>query len=106
MNRIDRSIDNLLGIIDELQQETAHYGHRTKGGMILDTNRVCDVIRTKEDLIDYISNFDNDYIVFITPGHAPVYIDREVIDKLTETGELAKEIDDIWKDGTIAAALP
>lgn len=103
MNRIDRTIDNLLRIIDELQQETAHYNQPIKGGIDL---RSCDVIRSKSDLIDHISEYDIDYVIFITPGQLVQQISREDIDELTESGDLINMIDETWEKETIAIAVP
>jgi hypothetical protein len=56
--------------------------------------------------VDYINEYDNDYIIFITPGKLVTSIDREDIDKLTESGLLSKELDSVWETDTIAVAVP
>lgn len=103
MNRIDRTIDNLLRIINELQQETAQYNQSIKGGIDL---RSCDVIRSKSDLVDHVQEYDIDYIIFITPGQLVMQIDREEIDKLTESKELEDYIFGNWQEETIAIVVP
>lgn len=99
MKRFERTIDNLLKIIDELKRENA----QLRGGRKL---RTCDVIESKEDLLDYINTYDNDYIIFITPGQFTMQMDREDIDRLTESGFLKKEINKVWEPGTKAIAVP
>ena len=103
MKRFERTIDNLLKIIDELLRDNAQLAYQLKGGHKV---KSCDVICSKSDLLDYINEYDNDYIILITPGRLIMSIDREEIDKLTESGQLSKEIDAIWETETIAVAVP
>lgn len=68
--------------------------------------RTCDVLRTESDLLDHLDQYDIDYIVFITPGQLVACMDREEIDRLSETGELVATIARNWDEETIAIPVP
>lgn len=68
--------------------------------------RTCDVIRSESDLIEHLEEYDIDYVVFITPGQLVACMDREEIDRLSETGELVAVIARNWETETIAIPVP
>lgn len=103
-----RTLDNLIGIIKGQKRDIQRLAAliialiREDGAM----TQTCDVIRSESDLLDYLDQYDVDYIIFITPGHFVTCIDREEIDRLSEAGELAAAIVQNWEPETIAIAVP
>jgi hypothetical protein len=107
MDRIDQSVANLLNIIREQDKQIQFYrllADLILGGITLEGTSVV-TIQNLEDLIDYLNEYDIDYLVLLIPGIFPKAYDREELDKSREAGTLEKWISEQWKDETIALAI-
>lgn len=111
MIRIDQSVENLLNIIKEQDKQTRTCQLLTdlivialKGGIPLESTTVA-TIHNLEQLIDYLDEYDIDYLVLLIPGILPKAYDREELDKAREAGTLKNWIRKQWKEETVALAI-
>lgn len=111
MDRLSQSIDNLFSIIEEQKQEKSLLGSLirilAKGVSGMEPYPLCGVLTDPGDIPDYLLQNDCDYMVLLTPGVLTVLaLDREAIDRMLETGELAAWIDANWVTGAMAITVP
>jgi len=111
LNRIDQSVANLLNIIKEQDKQSKTCQLLAdiiitliNGGITLEGISV-PAIQKLEDLIDYLNEYDIDYLVLLIPGTIPRAYDREELDKAREAGTLESWIREQWQEETVALAI-
>lgn len=107
MDRVSRTVDNLLNIISEHEKSLQCLVNLVIKLMGEESDlKRCDVMRTKSELIDHLGQYDVDYVVFITLNRPVWSMDREDIDLFSESGQLLFQINQYWGPGTIAITVP
>ena len=125
MNRLNRSLDNLLTTIEELQRERDHLAaalnHIIRGVIHLEK---CDVLTSPQELIDHIEDFESAWIILIKgrprlgvrrkaygkkisyASGPPIAVPWIEIRAMEEAGTLKDWIEGNWSEFTQAIAIP
>lgn len=110
MQRLERSLDNLLDTIADLQRTNrilaAALGAVLQRGLM--SVETCDVIKSPEQLLDHISEYLSAYIVLTNINDLPITIaiTWDEIQKLEQEGRLEAWIRSYWSEGTQAISIP
>ena len=106
MNRLNRSLDNLLTTIEELQRERDHLAaalnHIIQGVIHLEK---CDVLNSPQELIAHIEDYESAWIILTNVAGPPIAVPWTEIRAMEEAGTLKDWINDNWYDSTQAIAI-
>ena len=110
MNRLNRSLDNLLTTIEELQRERDHLAaalnHIIRGVIHLEK---CDVLNSPQELIDHIEDYESAWIILTKEGEnvagPPIAVPWTEIRAMEEAGTLKDWINGNWSEFTKAIAI-
>lgn len=106
MDKITRSINTLLNIIEDLS-----YQNRLLSGTVLQLEKGESlmaqvlVIHDIKDVFYNLSTYDCDYLIILAPGELPHGLDREELDVMSETGKLGEWVRYYWTDQSIAVLV-
>lgn len=107
MNRLNRSLDNLLTTIEGLQRERDHLAaalnHIIRGVMHLEK---CDVLNSPLELMSHIEEYLSAWIVLTNVSGPPIAVPWEEIKAMEAAGTLWDWINDNWYENTQAIAIP
>lgn len=108
MNRLQRSIDNLLTTIEDLQTNqyslAAAMTYIIREGMI-DMEK-CDVINSAEELLDHIYDNFSAFIILVNISGQPIALSWDEIEKMEKDGTLEAWIKSEWLEQTQAISIP
>ncbi|MGI6436378.1 MAG: hypothetical protein ACOX0F_13715 [Syntrophomonadaceae bacterium] len=108
MNRLNRSLDNLLETLQELQRErdrlAAALTHIIRGVSYLNN---CDVLKSPEELLEHISEYESVYIILTNVSNLPLTIAAtwDDIQDLEKEGRLESWIRSYWSPNTQAISI-
>jgi len=107
MNRLNRSLDNLLTTIEELQRERDHLAaalnYIIRGVLHMEN---CDVIDSVESLMEHIEEYSSAYIILVNIIGPPIAISWAEIEEMEQAGTLEAWFRQRWTDRTQAIAIP
>lgn len=108
MNRLNRSLDNLLTTIGELQRERDHLAaalnYIIRGVLHMEK---CEVLNSPEQLLEHISEYESVYIVLTNVGTPPhtVAVTWDDIQELEREDRLEAWVRSWWSPDTQAISI-